>query len=140
MQEPQANENGSACCQHNCDYTLAFWLLRGWLGIRAIVTGIEKFSALQTIQKPLIDPATGMEDPSGAMVDVKIKFYSLTNYSGIPAPLKDKFASEPLLPKFALAAFNNLLGPALIATGVICLLYTSPSPRDGLLSRMPSSA
>ena len=22
----------------------------------------------------------------------------------------------------------------------ICLLYTSPSPRDGLLSRMPSSA
>ena len=24
--------------------------------------------------------------------------------------------------------------------GGICLLYTSPSPRDGLLSRMPSSA
>ena len=26
------------------------------------------------------------------------------------------------------------------AYGVACLLYTSPSPRDGLLSRMPSSA
>ena len=25
-------------------------------------------------------------------------------------------------------------------TSVSCLLYTSPSPRDGLLSRMPSSA
>ena len=25
-------------------------------------------------------------------------------------------------------------------TALICLLYTSPSPRDGLLSRMPSSA
>ena len=25
-------------------------------------------------------------------------------------------------------------------TEVSCLLYTSPSPRDGLLSRMPSSA
>ena len=24
--------------------------------------------------------------------------------------------------------------------GKVCLLYTSPSPRDGLLSRMPSSA
>ena len=24
--------------------------------------------------------------------------------------------------------------------GQLCLLYTSPSPRDGLLSRMPSSA
>ena len=27
-----------------------------------------------------------------------------------------------------------------IAAGKVCLLYTSPSPRDGLLSRMPSSA
>ena len=27
-----------------------------------------------------------------------------------------------------------------IALPNICLLYTSPSPRDGLLSRMPSSA
>ena len=30
------------------------------------------------------------------------------------------------------------LSPA--ALGYPCLLYTSPSPRDGLLSRMPSSA
>ena len=28
----------------------------------------------------------------------------------------------------------------LAAKGKTCLLYTSPSPRDGLLSRMPSSA
>ena len=27
-----------------------------------------------------------------------------------------------------------------VAYAYICLLYTSPSPRDGLLSRMPSSA
>ena len=26
------------------------------------------------------------------------------------------------------------------APAIFCLLYTSPSPRDGLLSRMPSSA
>ena len=33
------------------------------------------------------------------------------------------------------------LTPPQIATAYnICLLYTSPSPRDGLLSRMPSSA
>ena len=31
---------------------------------------------------------------------------------------------------------NNCLDTAIIT----CLLYTSPSPRDGLLSRMPSSA
>ena len=27
-----------------------------------------------------------------------------------------------------------------VASFSLCLLYTSPSPRDGLLSRMPSSA
>ncbi len=27
-----------------------------------------------------------------------------------------------------------------VALAGLCLLYTSPSPRDGLLSRMPSSA
>ena len=31
-------------------------------------------------------------------------------------------------------------GEAIALSDVICLLYTSPSPRDGLLSRMPSSA
>ena len=31
-------------------------------------------------------------------------------------------------------------GHNVIATVYVCLLYTSPSPRDGLLSRMPSSA
>ena len=30
--------------------------------------------------------------------------------------------------------------PDVVALQELCLLYTSPSPRDGLLSRMPSSA
>ena len=35
----------------------------------------------------------------------------------------------------------NVKGPAVVtAADISCLLYTSPSPRDGLLSRMPSSA
>ena len=39
--------------------------------------------------------------------------------------------------------FENDLGDAYFeedGSYTICLLYTSPSPRDGLLSRMPSSA
>ena len=41
----------------------------------------------------------------------------------------------------ATAAGEHLSGRLpLILVGHSCLLYTSPSPRDGLLSRMPSSA
>ena len=40
----------------------------------------------------------------------------------------------------ALALIKDAQEKKLIAKGGICLLYTSPSPRDGLLSRMPSSA
>ena len=38
--------------------------------------------------------------------------------------------------------FEQVFNGTLWAEGpcYICLLYTSPSPRDGLLSRMPSSA
>ena len=51
------------------------------------------------------------------------------------------YTSEParafLFPKIISTAFVVL---ALWTFGKACLLYTSPSPRDGLLSRMPSSA
>ena len=38
------------------------------------------------------------------------------------------------------AVIHQLCGGIRAALGYTCLLYTSPSPRDGLLSRMPSSA
>lgn len=99
----------------------AFLILRLWLAMRAILTGIEKFGAYKTIQKPLIDPTTGMEDPN-AMIDVKIKFYALTNYHGIPPALKDKFANEPLVPHPLMTAFDSVLGPLLLVTGIMLLL------------------
>ena len=34
----------------------------------------------------------------------------------------------------------ELAGEITLCTGSACLLYTSPSPRDATLSRMPSSA
>ena len=36
--------------------------------------------------------------------------------------------------------FENDFNQKNFENPIICLLYTSPSPRDGLLSRMPSSA
>jgi thiosulfate dehydrogenase [quinone] large subunit len=53
---------------------------------------------------------------------LKVKYYALANYSGVPASLKGKLANEALLPSFALTAFDKLLGPALILTGVMLLL------------------
>jgi thiosulfate dehydrogenase [quinone] large subunit len=119
MNVPNDDKNCETC---NCDFTLAFLVLRLWLGVRALLAGIEKYSTYLTIQKPLIDPTTGMEDPSGAMIDVKIKSYAMTNYAGVPTPLKDKFANEPLLPHSMFMAFDHLLGPAFILTGVMLLL------------------
>ena len=47
------------------------------------------------------------------------------------------FATEHGWKGFCLGMFFPALG---IATSVVCLLYTSPSPRDKRQSRMPSSA
>ena len=52
---------------------------------------------------------------------------SLTHIEGQMTPARRKIRAALLI-----FTFNVLFG--------ICLLYTSPSPRDGLLSRMPSSA
>ena len=36
--------------------------------------------------------------------------------------------------------YNSIVTETMVKLGVGCLLYTSPSPRDATLSRMPSSA
>ena len=58
----------------------------------------------------------------------------IANYRGLRH--KDPVALE-------LAQRWSKVAAVLFAVGAVtgtCLLYTSPSPRDGLLSRMPSSA
>ena len=50
--------------------------------------------------------------------------------------LAPKFDEKGLIP---VVTTDSKSGEVLMH-GYICLLYTSPSPRDGLLSRMPSSA
>lgn len=104
------------------DFTFAFLALRLWLGVRAVLVGIQKFAAYRSVATPLIDPATGQPDASDVMVNVNVKSYALANYAGIPAALKDKFAHEPLFPKFALVAFDRILGPVFILTGVMLLI------------------
>ena len=50
---------------------------------------------------------------------------------------KSSETGERYLPE---KAIKSLSSAEYAATTKTCLLYTSPSPRDGLLSRMPSSA
>ena len=50
-------------------------------------------------------------------------------------------SADPLGSGYHITQSKIALGSGgLFGKGYICLLYTSPSPRDGLLSRMPSSA
>ncbi len=109
----------SKCC--HCDLTLAFLVLRGWLGLRALLAGFEKYGAYKSVQVPVLG-ADGQPDPGGAVLDMKLKFYSLQNYHGIPATLKAKFENEVLLPGFALNLFDKCLGTVLILAGVMLLL------------------
>jgi thiosulfate dehydrogenase [quinone] large subunit len=108
------------------EYTLAFLTLRFWLGVRAVVTGLEKYGKTILTEQPLIDPATGQPDVSGAMVEVSAKAYGLTNYAAIPDSLKDKFAAEPLMPAAMTSPFYAVLGPVLIVLGVTTLLGIAP--------------
>jgi thiosulfate dehydrogenase [quinone] large subunit len=104
------------------DFTFAFLSLRLWLGVRALFVGIQKYAAYKSVAIPLIDPSTGQPDASGVMVNASVKSYALANYAGIPAGLSDKFAHDPLFPKFALTLFDRILGPAFILTGIMLII------------------
>ncbi len=106
----------------NWDFAFAFLALRLWLGVRALFVGIQKYAAYKSVAVPLIDPTTGQPDASGVMVNVSVKSYALANYAGMPASLSDKFAHDPLFPKFALTLFDRMLGPAFILTGIMLII------------------
>jgi thiosulfate dehydrogenase [quinone] large subunit len=101
--------------------TLAFLLLRVWLGLRALVAGIDKFSGTRTTLQPLLD-MDGQPDPSGAMVEVQEKVYALAHYQAMPASMRLHLEQEPLLPGFLSTPFYYALGPALILLGLTLLL------------------
>ena len=99
--------------------------------------------------------ATGFVRSCDEESDIFAEFKVYMRYSGqgweIPIELTEKQAMNPSADTF-LARFEEdytkLFGRVVAGMDVeitvwsvnACLLYTSPSPRDGLLSRMPSSA
>jgi len=103
------------------DKTFAFFVLRAWLGMRALVAGIEKFSGIKITEQPLLDDF-GEPDISGAMIEVKTKVYGFSHYHAVPDALKDAFSKQPLLPPFLLTPYYACLGYILIILGVMLLL------------------
>jgi thiosulfate dehydrogenase [quinone] large subunit len=103
------------------DATLAFLLLRLWLGMRAVITGIEKFSTTVTEKKAAVNEL-GEADIAGAMVLVKTKVYGIANYAAVKGALAKALASEPLLPEALRKPYYAVLGYALIVLGVMLLL------------------
>jgi len=101
-------------------YTLGMLTLRIWLAIRAIQTGIEKFAGTGTGTKAVnID---GAANQYGLTEAASYKVYAFSNYQGVPGPLYDKFASEPLIPGWGLDLYNIILGPTLLILGFTLLL------------------
>ena len=100
--------------------------------------------------------AAGLEDFLQAIETLRFSESDIAylRTQGFPAPILkhlaefrfsgDIYAMPEGTPFFENEAVVEVVAPMeeaqLVETLAICLLYTSPSPRDGLLSRMPSSA
>ena len=72
--------------------------------------------------------------------DVTINLTSACKVSTAPTAAFTYTSFQATAATFS-SSFNIMCTKTLPITSItLCLLYTSPSPRDGLLSRMPSSA
>ena len=107
-------------CSNDLGLTLGMLTLRIWLGFRAIQTGIEKFAGSKA-NSSVVD-IDGVPNSYGLTKDGADKFYSFSEYHGVPVPLYDKFNSEPLIPTWGLNLYDTILGPALIILGFTVLL------------------
>ena len=97
-------------------------------GIRTKLDKLDnKLLALIKYRTSLVKEVLKLKEFKKEIVDQKrIKF--------ILNKIKEKSKKLKIDPKITNRIWKNMI------LSYICLLYTSPSPRDGLLSRMPSSA
>jgi thiosulfate dehydrogenase (quinone) large subunit len=95
-------------------------LLRIWLAVRAIQTGVEKFAGTTAADK--VVNVDGAANQYGLTAAGSVKNYALENYNGVPEALMSKFQAEPLMLKFALPLYDKILGPTLLVLGVTILL------------------
>ena len=92
----------------------------------------------------LDDPSTNLETDWTAFDRAADRFFAgetvYRPFSFEEEPLPYLYPPFVLWLSFPLALFGFLGSYAVAAVSTLCLLYTSPSPRDLSTSRMPSSA
>ena len=70
----------------------------------------------------------------------KVTFLDQTGAKSVEAVVADSVTVNKILPSIITKMNLPMVGPDGQPMSYSCLLYTSPSPRDATLSRMPSSA
>jgi len=117
-----ATECCKSCPEANLGFIYGAFLLRVWLAVRAIQTGVEKYSGMQGSDQPIL--IDGKVNDYGLTSSVPVKEYALNHYHGVPEALMTKFTQEPIMMqmKWALPLYDKVLGPALLALGLAILL------------------
>ena len=92
--------------------------------------------------RDVIDPEIAQKLQSGLPTVVTMRGYVFRETGGDPIALAAKSCRivYDLWDEVFRIQLAQPGGPTSAVAVNVCLLYTSPSPRDGLLSRMPSSA
>ena len=114
--------NEAKSCDTDCELgpVFAMLLLRLWLGVRAFQTGVEKFAGFKEEGEPTI--IDGKPSDVGLVTVTDINEYGFDHYHDVPTSQLKTFKGEPLIPEFALTAFDYTLGPILIILGITTLL------------------
>ena len=117
-------------------------IMRGSAGVKAAERTVPGI----VVDKDTIKPLGAFDvTPKGTITRPE---YSFTRPSGIDAPMttgESALGISRVAPSSTRTAKEADFASGVYKSGTDaimrgCLLYTSPSPRDGLLSRMPSSA
>ena len=93
----------------------------------------EMFASEDETQQSLMEASISSDSPTGHKRRHEEMSAPDTNVKMPPTPQTPESSSQ-----HGRARLRENEKP--VSTSSSCLLYTSPSPRDGLLSRMPSSA
>ena len=124
--------------------------MRAWLTLGVLVLLLlgSAAHALPPAKDFATDPHTGADYPMGT-VELEVGFGDNVqlHYPAIEDGVKTQMAGNAQFPVVLFIPTEGegsgdyeRFSAAMVARGYICLLYTSPSPRDLSTSRMPSSA